>query len=113
MPVIIPVPTRKGLHAAMKPGDVRCPYLSFDWRMQASCAIHNLPFFKNSPCWTYGNPDVDPDFESRRGRPCRVGKHLRSLLGTNHTEGIPTATLGELEDMGPWPEEENELMVPP
>jgi hypothetical protein len=103
MAVIIPGPSKDGLRALMKPGNVMCPYLSFDWRMQASCAIHDLPFFEGSPCWTYGNPDVDPDFIAKRGRPCPVGKLLRER-GDNHTEGIHTSTLGELEDLGPWPE---------
>lgn len=104
MAVIIPGPSKGGLRALMKPGMSRCPYLSFNVNNKASCAVHDLPFFKGSPCWVYGNPDVDPDFEVKRGRPCLVGKHLRA--NEVKTQDVyATTTLGQLEDLGPWSEE--------
>ncbi len=107
MGVIIPVPTEEGLRARYKPGNVQCPHLSYDEHLQASCAVHELPEYQGSPCWTYGNPDVDPDFILREGKPCRVGEMFRRDK-PNHAAEFETTTVGELEDLGPWPEEQDE-----
>jgi hypothetical protein len=102
MDVIVPVPAFDGLRARLKPGDAKCPHLSFDENLEASCAVHDIPEYENSPCWVYGNPDADPDFEVKRGRPCPVGQFLRSG-GGDHTAGLATIAVDELEDLGPWP----------
>ena len=60
-----------------KPADVICPNLSFDNDRQASCAVHNEPWYKETPCFVYGNSDVDPDYFYKRGKPCLVGKAVR------------------------------------
>lgn len=100
MPVIIPVPTEEGLRMCRKLVG-KCPNLSFDEHMEASCAVHDLPEYEGSPCWTYGNSDVDPDFYPQQGRPCRVGQYIKSNGGPKWDREFTT---DELEDFGPWPE---------
>lgn len=58
---------------AFKPGDALCPHLSFS-DGKACCEVHESTFYPNTPCWVYGNSDVDPDFYFKKGQECRVGK---------------------------------------
>ena len=81
----------------MKPDGVRCPHLTFGGT-KASCAVHSEPWFTETPCHTYGNPDIDPDFVITRDRPCRVGQLIQSrggLLAVFPDE--PQASWDELE----------------
>jgi len=96
---------RVGDRAKMKPGGVACPHLSFDGT-EASCGVHEEPWFEGTPCHTYGNSDVDPDYFSKRGRPCMVGKYIqeRGGLKVTNPDASKTVTGEELEDLGPWPE---------
>lgn len=106
MPVVILVITERGERRVRhKPGGVPCPHLSFEGST-ASCAVHELPEYKGSPCWTYGNSDVDPDFFSKKGRPCLVGKHVKKAGGLTVLQ--PEAmkikvSIDDLEDLGEWP----------
>ena len=79
-----------------------CPHLSFKGN-EARCAVHEEPWFKGSPCYAYGNPDLDTDFENKRGRPCPVGEMIQKEGGLpmEHRKPIP---LEELKCMAPWPE---------
>lgn len=99
--VVVPHVGENGtVRALAKPGGVRCPNLS--WGPQgASCAVHDLPEYEGSPCWVYGNPDVDPDFEHKRGRPCPVGEYMR-----RGGRGLPETSehAGPVEDIGRWGE---------
>ena len=100
MPVVIMGQRRSGeLRALVKPGGVQCPHLSLDGK-HATCTVHHRPEYVGSPCYRYGNPDEDPDFEPKRGRPCPVGK-LHQISGRPHT--VPRVQLSDLEDVGPWP----------
>ena len=98
MPVAINVNGR-----VLLKGDGRCPHLSFNGTT-ASCAVHDKPWFKKSPCFAYGNADIDPDFASKKGRPCAVGALIQSrgLLATRPGYAEPLK-VEDLEDVGPWP----------
>lgn len=100
------VDTPEGLQAALKPDEVACPHLSFDG-VEASCAVHDRPEYKGSPCWTYGNSDVDPDFAAKRGRPCQVGIMMKSRGGVValRPKAAEPPPVGELKTYGPWPSE--------
>lgn len=105
--VIIPVWTDNGVRACHKPEGVPCPHLSYDHTPIATCAVHDKPEYENSPCWTYGNSDVDPDFAPKRGRACPVGKRIHDQGGVplvypdSLTKRLEAS---ELEDLGPWPD---------
>lgn len=85
--------------AILKPGNVRCPNLEADGKGTFRCAVHELPEYKGSPCWIYGNSQVDPDFICKRGKPCQVGR-----LWIDHKDGfpVPEHATEPLEDLGPW-----------
>jgi hypothetical protein len=107
MDVIIPVWKEDGVRACWKPGGRACPYLSYEGP-QATCAAHDKTEYKGSPCWTYGNSEVDPDYAPKQGRPCTVGEYVRREGGLplmNPTVLDPIS-VDELEDCGPWPEAE-------
>ena len=96
MPVVICIDGR----AKFKPDGVQCPYLSFEGNV-ASCSAHDEPWFQKSPCFTYGNPDLDPDYAGTRNRPCRVGE----LMMKNEPKYQDVPKAGELEDLDEWPED--------
>lgn len=82
----------------MKPSGGVCPNLSIGEDGEASCAVHDEPWYSSTPCFTYGNPDQDPDYALKRGRPCRVGEMFREQR-LDVTEGAERKTFDELEDM--------------
>jgi hypothetical protein len=96
--VVVPVVGPWGLHAVAKPDNVRCPNLLADSEGKLSCAVHDLPEYKGSPCWIYGNSKVDPDFICKRGKPCQVGTLWQQRGGFP----VPAHTTDQLEDLGPW-----------
>jgi len=91
MPVVVIVPTSKhgewmpppqpSYRAYFKDGSVRCTNLIFDGP-EASCNVHDEPWYKHTPCFTYGNPDLDPDFIPKIGRPCPVGQAVLKKFGS-------------------------------
>lgn len=99
MPVVI----RVGDRAKLKPGGVVCPHLSFDGT-EASCGVHDEPWYKDTPCYVYGNPDIDPDFAVKRGRPCMVGQYIQQRGGLKvvNPQAANTIAAEDLEDLGPW-----------
>lgn len=103
MGVAVMLDTPKGLVGAWKPDGVACPHLSFE-QGRACCAVHDRPAYTGSPCWTYGNSEVDPDFAPKRGQPCRVGLTIieRGGLYTVYPGARQMAL--PLEVLGPWPE---------
>lgn len=95
---------RIGDRAKLKPGGVLCPHLTFDGVM-ASCAVHQEPWFKETPCHVYGNPDIDPDYYHTRNRPCRMGEAIQQnggLFKVFPNDEHKTIKAEELEDLGPW-----------
>jgi hypothetical protein len=95
----------RGLMGVWKRDYEACPHLSFDG-VTARCAVHDRPEYKGSPCWTYGNPDVDPDFASKRGRPCMVGEAVLEQGGLYKIHPKARQVAMELQILGPWPEPE-------
>lgn len=103
--VIIPFRAHIGLMAAVKPGDVLCPNLKVEKGSTCyACAVHDLPEYQGSPCWTYGNSDVDPDFLAKRGQPCRVGGLVLKRGGLRAVYPLARRAdlLHDLEFLGPW-----------
>lgn len=92
-----------GLKVAWKPGFVACPHLSFDG-IQARCIVHDRPEFRGSPCWIYGNSDVDPDFLHKRGKPCPVGTSYLANGGLCklRPKAADPAKIEDLEIFGSW-----------
>ena len=90
-----------------KPGDARCPHLSFDGT-NAKCAMHDKKAYLNSPCHVYGNGSIDPDFFNKKGKPCPVGKRIQEMGGLFVVHGAKYGKIlnaGDMDDLGPWPEE--------
>lgn len=96
MPVIINVGG-----SCMAKGVGACPHLSFKGN-KTSCAVHEEPWYKGSPCDTYGNSDLDPDFINKRGRPCPMGEAVQKAGGLPKERRKPFP-LEELKWLGPWP----------
>lgn len=109
MDVIIMCDTAEGLRAVLKPGHEACPHLSFDGAT-ASCAVHERPEYVNSPCWVYGNSDIDPDFIVKRGRPCMVGQAVieQGGLCKLHPRVEQVPLIETFEVLGWWPDLQDE-----
>ena len=90
--------------SAIGKGDGACPHLRFEGN-KAICAVHDEPWYKGSPCDVYGNPDFDPDFECKRGRPCSVGKMIQERGGLPEERRKPISA-ENLTYLGPWLTEE-------
>jgi len=88
-----------------KPLGVKCPHLTIEPDGTASCAVHNEPWYKETPCFSHGNPDLDPDFAANPSKPCAIGVIRRShKLNVLHDVVADV----ELEDLGPYPVEEED-----
>lgn len=48
-------------------GDSRCKHLVGDKPGEYSCTIHDKPWYKETPCFDFGQIESDPGF------PCRIG----------------------------------------
>lgn len=46
----------------------RCPHLRGDRPGEHSCAVHNYPWYKDTPCASHGQIEKSPDTECRTGR---------------------------------------------
>ena len=69
-----------------KPRGQQCHHLSFTDEGKASCAIHEYPWYKHTPCYAHTQVERSPDTK------CRMGLYLNSntdikvrLLGGNST----------------------------
>jgi len=96
------VVVRVGDRWKVKPEGKACPHLSFNAE-GAVCAVHAEPWFENTPCAVYGNSRVDPDFLSKRGKPCVVGLRKKQQGGLCSLSWISPE---EMEDVAPVKEEE-------
>jgi hypothetical protein len=95
---------RKTLKACHKPSSIRCPRLEGpDERGQFSCKVHDRKEYKSSPCYAYGNPEIDPDYAGSEDSPCRIGAHLSAKGGLIKARPMPEAAdPGSLEVLGRW-----------
>lgn len=106
MPVVVPVKVDGEWRAMAKPGNVPCPNLDLSGDL-AKCEVHGEDVYVESPCWIYGNPDADPDFEGKRGKPCVVGSMIRQRGGikATHSQLVNIRlSKNEMEDLGSWKE---------
>lgn len=55
---------------------IRCPHLRFEGET-ASCAVHDEPWYKNTPCYAYQNSELDPDYFGKDDKPCKMGPHMK------------------------------------
>jgi hypothetical protein len=53
-----------------KPGGQRCQHLIGDKAGKYSCAIHDKPWYKETPCFQFTQVEESPD------APCRVGEYM-------------------------------------
>lgn len=93
--ITMPVAIRVGDRWKMKPGDVECPYLEKSPEGRV-CSVHDEPWYKDTPCFVYGNSYIDPDFFHKRGKDCLVGV-LCLKSGVRYARRISCA---DLEDLG-------------
>ncbi len=98
---------RDGGQLRLKPAGVPCPHLSFDGPT-AFCAVHDEPWYKKSPCYFYGNPDIDPDHAGMPKKPCMVGKYIQKQGGLVALRGLPQTV--QMEELS-LPENIDPLMV--
>ena len=47
-----------------------CPHLRGEKAGEYSCAIHNKPWYKRTPCYAHGQ------IETKKSSPCRMGEYL-------------------------------------
>jgi len=50
--------------------DTKCKHLIGDTPGQYSCAIHDKPWYEDTPCFSHGQIESSPD------APCRMGVHI-------------------------------------
>ena len=48
----------------------RCPHLRGDKPGEYSCAVHDKPWYPETPCFSHGQIEQSPD------DPCRMGEHI-------------------------------------
>lgn len=53
-----------------KPSGVRCPHLQGDKPGEHSCAIHDQPWYNQTPCADFGQIESSPEDA------CRMGEYL-------------------------------------
>lgn len=105
--VTMDVVVRIGDRAKLKPGGYQCPHMKFEGT-QAACGVHDEPWYKDTPCFVYGNPDIDPDYAPKRGRPCPVGELIQKKGGLKVVRPDlfhEIADPDKMEDLGPWEHE--------
>lgn len=81
--VVILIDPDKGMeegNVRLKPTGERCMHLRGDTSGQYSCAIHDHPIYKETPCFDFGQIEYSPD------DPCRIGE---GVLAKKVPEFIP------------------------
>jgi len=82
-----------------KPPGVRCPHLTVGPDGRAHCAVHHARWYRKTPCNTYGNAELDPDYAANPTKPCAVG----TAVHATHRDVLAHAqTVDQLEDLGPY-----------
>jgi len=83
-----------------KPGNVICPHLEI-FSETVTCRVHNEPWYVDTPCFIYGNPDSDPDFIVKQGKPCNIGTAYKIAGGFDFSryEQPAFADLKEIDDI--------------
>ena len=71
--VVIVVDPQKGIQednltVIGENGRERCPHLRGECPGEFSCAIHNEPWYDETPCFSHGQIEKSPDTECRMGR---------------------------------------------
>ena len=84
-----------------KPSNCVCPHLGFDSARDAVCAVHDKPWYPQTPCHSFNNPDIDPDAFQKAG--CRVGPYTRAQEGGCLAEFVKARSKGKIERLGDWP----------
>lgn len=84
-----------------KPAGVQCPNLKFDAEKKASCAVHDEPWYSETPCNTYQNADIDYDFALKKGKPCMLGPMAAKSHGGDLVKLGKKVKTPELEYLGP------------
>ena len=106
VPIGVFDPTLKDWRWKLKPGMVRCPNLLLQRTGEAQCVVHEEPWYKFTPCFSHGNPDIDPDHAAFPNKPCMIGKANResNLNVTRDADLLPPE---EMKDIGPlrWTED--------
>lgn len=85
-----------------KPAGVQCPNLSFDENGDASCGVHDEPWYDTTPCHTYQNSEKDPDFFIKKGQPCKLGPMAREREGGQLVQLGKKVKTPELEYLGEY-----------
>jgi hypothetical protein len=72
-----------------KPSGAQCPNLTFReveglGFPEASCGVHDRDWYKETPCYTYQNSEIDPDYGGKSGKPCKLGPHYSNRLVQPH-----------------------------
>jgi hypothetical protein len=104
--VVVVVQEKGEWRVKSKPPMVRCPNLTILQDGEAYCNVHNEPWYKDTPCYSHGNPELDIDHAANPSRPCAIGKMLRE----HNRDVLHDVEPGVLEDLGPfkspvWPAE--------
>jgi len=58
-------------------GDSQCKHLRGDKPGEYSCAVHDRPWYEETPCFEFGQIEKDPGF------PCRVGVKVLEMEEQN------------------------------
>lgn len=85
----------EGDRIKLKPGGVVCPHLEFRADVNgAFCKVHEETWFKSTPCYNYGNGEVDPDYSHNRS--CVYGNFTMERVLKGSQRNL------QLEDCGPF-----------
>lgn len=57
-----------------------CPHLRGNKAGEYSCAVHNRPWYKQTPCYKHGQ------IEAKKSSPCRMGEYLLRKEGARHEQ---------------------------
>lgn len=63
---------------AINTSEERCPHLRGSVPGEYSCAVHDEPWYPETPCWAHGQIERSPD------DPCRMGEWILK----RHKEGL-------------------------
>jgi hypothetical protein len=73
----------RGLNFSSDLKKERCPHLRGDKPGEYSCAVHDRPWYPETPCFSHGQIERSPD------DPCRMGDYiLRKQNETEAREGV-------------------------